>query len=292
MAVDESRILIVGANGQLGKALQARYPKAQTAGRDTLDISNEEMVRGFDWSGVDIVINAAVFSNVDGAETEEGRIAAWKGNATGVGYLARATTEHDLTLVHVSSDYVFDGTQIPHLETEDFSPLNVYGQSKAAGDIAAATAPKHYIARTTWLIGEGGNFVRTMMGLAAKNISPTVVADQIGRLTFTDTLAGIIDHLLSTDAPYGTYNATNGGDPASWADITRTIFKELGRDDLTVTDTTTAEYFKNKPGVAPRPLLSDMDLTKLGATGFKLQDWREALHDYIQAEQAQKGKET
>jgi dTDP-4-dehydrorhamnose 3,5-epimerase len=283
--VDESRILIIGANGQLGKALQARWPKAQTAGRDTLDITDEAMVQHYDWSTADVIVNAAVFANVDGAETSEGRVAAWRANATGVGNLARAAAEHNLTLVHVSSDYVFDGTKRPHTETEDFSPLNVYGQSKAAGDIAAATVPKHYIARTTWLIGEGGNFVRTMIGLAGKNISPTVVSDQIGRLTFTNTLVDAIDHLLQTTAPYGTYNVTNGGESVSWADITRAIFKELGRDDLTVTNTTTQEYFASKPGVAPRPLQSEMDLSKLTAADFTPEDWHQALHDYIGAEQ-------
>lgn len=282
--MDESRFLLVGAYGQLGKALQAKYPKAVAVDRDNFDMTDWEMVRSYDWSKVDVVINAAAFTNVDGAETPEGRIAAWKINATAVGYLSKIAAEHDITLVHVSSDYVFDGSKSPHPEDEDVAPLSVYGQAKAAGDIAAGVAPKHYVMRTHALIGDGPNFVRTMLGLAAKDISPTVVADQITRLTFTPTLVDAIDHLLKTNAAYGIYNLSNDGEPASWADVTRTIFAEIGRNDLTVTDTTTEEYFKSKPNVAPRPLKSYFDLGKVKAAGFTPPDWRKALHDYIQLE--------
>lgn len=239
--MDESRFLIVGAHGQLGKALQVKYLQAVAVDRDSFDMSDWSMLSEYDWSKVDVILNAAAFTNVDGAETPEGREAAWKINATAVGYLSKVATEHDITLVHVSSDYVFDGSRSPHPEDEDVAPLSIYGQAKAAGDIAASVAPKHYIMRTHALIGDGPNFVRTMMGLAGKNISPTVVADQITRLTFTPTLVDAIDHLLKTKAAYGIYNLSNDGEPASWADITRIVFKELGRDDLTVTDTTTEE---------------------------------------------------
>lgn len=282
--MDESRFLIVGAYGQLGKALQAKYPKAVAIDRDTFDMTDWGMLSKYDWSKVDVILNAAAYTNVDGAETPEGRVAAWKINATAVGYLSKVAAEHGITLIHVSSDYVFDGTKSPHPEDEDVAPLSAYGQAKAAGDIAASVSPKHYIMRTHALIGDGPNFVRTMMGLAEKNVSPTVVADQITRLTFTHTLVDAISHLLQTNAPYGIYNLSNDGEPASWADVTRTIFKELGRDDLTVTDTTTQEYFASKPNVAPRPLKSYFDLGKIKAAGFKPADWRQELHGYIQSE--------
>lgn len=284
--MDESRILIVGAYGQLGKALQAKYPKAVAVDRDNFDMTDWDMLNEYDWSRVDVILNAAAYTNVDGAEAPEGREAAWKINATGPGYLSKLASEHDITLVHISSEYVFDGTKAPHTEDEPFTPLGVYAQTKAAGDIAVSTTPKHYILRTSWLIGDGPNFVRTMMGLAEKNISPKVVSDQIGRLTFTSTLVEAVAHLLDKKAAYGTYNVSNDGQPASWAEITRTIFKELGRDDLTVTDTTTEEYFASKPGVSPRPLKSEMNLGKIKATGLTLHDWEADLHDYIQAEQA------
>ena len=279
--MNSNNIFIVGANGQLGRALRQQYPEAQFADIDEMDITDRQSVESFDWSGISIVLNAAAFTNVDGAETPEGRVAAWKVNASAVANLTRVCRTHNMTLVHISSDYVFDGTKEPHSENEDFSPLSVYGASKAAGDLLVEQLDKFYLLRTTWVIGEGKNFVRTMLGLAEKNISPTVVHDQIGRLTFTSELVRIIDHLLSTQAPFGTYNATNDGPLESWADITRRIFRLAGRDDLTVTNTTTAEYFAGKDGVAPRPLGSDMSLDKLHDTGFISRDWVDDLSEYI-----------
>lgn len=284
--MDDSRFFILGANGQLGTALQAKYPNAQKADSDGLDITNRDAVLNYDWSKVGVILNAAAYTNVDGAETEEGRVAAWKVNATAISYLAEAARQHNLTLVHVSSDYVFDGTKEPHTETEDLAPLSVYGASKAAGDLAAASAPKYYILRTSWVIGEGKNFVRTMLGVAQKGISPTVVADQVGRLTFTSELVRAIDHLLVNNVKPGIYNVTNDGDPASWADVTRKIFEFGGYKDLKVTDTTTAEYFAGKEGIAPRPLKSALDLSKIQKTGFKSNNWQDDLKAYIEKGQA------
>ena len=279
--MNSNNIFIVGANGQLGRALRQQYPEARFADIDEMDITDRQSVESFDWSGISIVLNAAAFTNVDGAETPEGRVAAWKVNASAVANLTRVCRAHNMTLVHISSDYVFDGTKEPHFENEDFSPLSVYGASKAAGDLLVEQLDNFYLLRTTWVIGEGKNFVRTMLGLAEKNISPTVVDDQIGRLTFTSELVRIIDHLLSTESPFGTYNATNDGPLESWADITRRIFRLAGRNDLTVTNTTTAEYFAGKDGIAPRPLGSDMSLDKLHSTGFTSRDWTHDLKDYI-----------
>jgi len=283
--MDDATFVIIGANGQLGLALRAQYPHARAVDSAELNITDAEAVRSFDWSGVTTILNAAAYTNVDGAETAEGRTAAWSVNAVGTRNLAEAAQIHSLTLIHVSTDYVFDGTQDNHQEDETFSPLGVYGQTKAAGDIVASLAPKHYILRTTWVIGEGKNFVRTMLSLGQKGVAPTVVSDQIGRLTFTGELVRIIDHLLSANAPFGTYNATNDGEPASWADITRQIF-HLGKYDLTVTDTTTAEYFAGKEGIAPRPLKSTLDLTKLHHTGFESHNWQDDLKNYIEKELA------
>lgn len=283
--MDSKKIFIVGANGQLGTALREQYPESRFADIQELDITDAGSVSAFDWSGIDIILNAAAFTNVDGAETLEGRVAAWKVNASAVANLARVALAHNMTLLHISSDYVFDGTTEPHMETEPFSPLSVYGASKAAGDIVVGALEKHYILRTTWVIGEGKNFVRTMLGLAEKNVSPTVVSDQIGRLTFTSELVRAIDHLLTKNAPYGTYNVTNDGPLASWADITRQIFTLAGYNELQVTNTTTAEYFAGKDGVAPRPLGSNMSLDKLHGTGFTSNAWQDDLKAYIEKEQ-------
>lgn len=279
--MNNKAVFITGVNGQLGRALQRVFSNATALSRQDLDITNKTAVDSFDWQHGSIIINAAAWTNVDGAETEEGRVASWKVNASAVSNLTRVCRKYDMTMVHISSDYVFDGTKKRHTEDEPLSPLSVYGQSKAAGDLLVEQLDNFYLLRSTWVIGEGKNFVRTMLGLAEKNISPTVVNDQIGRLTFTSELVRIIDHLLSTKAPFGTYNATNDGPLASWADITRKIFELSNHKDLIVSNTTTAEYFANKPGVAPRPLNSDMSLDKLHSTGFQSRNWEEDLRQYI-----------
>ena len=279
--MNDSEIFIVGANGQLGRALQAKYPNAQKADIDELDITNKDSVLGFDWSGIKYILNAAAYTNVDRAETD--KETATKVNATAVSYLAEVAKQKDIILVHNSTDYVFDGSKSPHTEDEQFSPLSVYGKSKAEGDKFVHDAPKHYILRTSWVIGEGKNFVGTMLELGKKGVAPTVVSDQIGRLTFTKELVKAIDLLLTKKAPYGTYNVSNGGDPASWAEITREIFKDAGFD-LQVTDTSTAKYFEGKENIAPRPLNSTLDLSKIQAVGFAPVDWRVDLKDYIEKE--------
>jgi dTDP-4-dehydrorhamnose reductase len=282
--LDDSTFLIVGASGQLGRALCAQYPNAQSASINELDITDAQSVHDFDWGTIKVIFNAAAYTNVDGAETPEGRVAAQKVNAEGVANLAKAAVDHDIVLVHISTEYVFDGTKSPHFEDEPPTPLSEYGKSKAAGDKEAQKAPKHYLLRTSWVIGDGNNFVRTMLALGKKGISPKVVSDQIGRLTFTSELVRGINYLLSTQAAYGAYNISNGGEPASWAAVTRAIFREAGFDSLTVTDTTTAEYFADKPGAAKRPLQSTLALNKIEATGFKPIDWREDLNKYIRKE--------
>ena len=281
--MNESGILIVGANGQLGKALQARYPKAKAVDIDTFNVGDRAAVESYNWSGITIILNAAAYTNVDGAETHEGRIIAWQANAVAPANLARIAQQKDITLVHISTDYVFDGTQNPHLEDEPFSPLSVYGTSKAAGDIAVSLAPKYYILRTSWVIGDGKNFVRTMLELGQKGVNPTVVSDQVGRLTFTSELVRAIVHLLDKDAPHGMYNVSNDGGSESWADITRTIFKEAGLSN-TVTDISTVDYYQNKENIAPRPSQSTLSLDKIKGTGFVPKEWSDNLKSYLKKE--------
>lgn len=285
--MNDSEIFIVGANGQLGTALRQLYPEARSADINELDITSAESVANFDWTDVKVLINAAAYTNVDGAETPDGRIAAWKVNATAVGYLVNAAIANDMTIVHVSSDYVFDGTKNPHTETEDLSPLGVYAQTKAAGDIAISLAPKNYLLRTSWVIGEGKNFVLTMKSLAEQGVRPSVVNDQIGRLTFTSDLAGAISHLLYTNAPYGTYNFSNDGDSVSWADIASIVYDTTGHAPSDVTGVTTDEYYAGKDGIAPRPLQSTLSLDKIKAAGVTPRDWREALSEYLSKQTAE-----
>ncbi len=278
--IHPKKVLITGAYGQLGKALQELYPTAECVDRDTLDISDPSVLTARHWKDYGLILNAAAYTAVDLAETPEGRVDSWKANATAVANLSKIASENGITLVHISSDYVFDGTKNPHLESEEFTPLSVYGQSKAAGDIATSLAPKHYILRTTWVIGRGNNFVGIMKSLADKGVKPSVVDDQVGRLTFTEDLARAMKHLVDVKAEYGTYNLTNDGESVSWADIAKIVFEKSGKSADDVTSVTTAEYYKGKDGIAPRPLQSTMSLDKIKATGFVPRDWREALDEY------------
>lgn len=281
LPIKPKKTLIVGAHGQLGRAFQSIYPDAECVDRDTLDVSSSDVFKARHWRDYNLILNAAAYTAVDLAETPEGRRDAWLANATAVANLAKISTEYGITLVHVSSDYVFDGTSPEHHENEPFTPLSVYGQSKAAGDIAASTTPRHYIARTSWVIGDGNNFVRTMASLAEKGVKPSVVSDQIGRITFTTDLATGIKHLVDNGAPFGTYNITNDGDPVSWAEIAKEVYELSGKSRDDATPVSTAEYYKDKEGIAPRPLQSSLNLDKIKSTGFTPRNWRSALHDYF-----------
>ncbi len=275
--MDDKTVVITGANGQLGRALRIIFPNAIALTRQELDITDEVAVKSFDWQPNSVIINAAAWTDVDAAENPENFQQVDLVNHRAVRYLAEAATTHGSTLVHVSSEYVFDGSRPIHNEDEPFSLLNVYGKTKADGDLAAATTTKHYIIRTSWVVGDGRNFVSIMQDLAARGIKPSVVNDQVGRLTFTDTLARGIKHLLATSAPYGTYNLTNEGQSASWADIAKIVFEKSGKSPSDVQPVSTAEYFADRPNTAKRPLQSTLDLTKIEKTGFMPEDWRDKL---------------
>ena len=277
------KTLVLGADGQLGRALRALYDgdaSVEFAARADFDLTDPTSYTGRNWKNYATIINAAAYTAVDTAETPEGRAAAWALNATAVAKLAKVATAHGNTLVHVSSDYVFDGTANLHGEDEALSPLGVYGQSKAAGDAVVQTVPRHYIVRTSWVIGDGNNFVRTMASLAGRGIEPSVVNDQVGRLSFTQDIAAGIKHLLESGAEYGTYNLSNDGEPQTWADIAADVYELTGHSRAAVTGISTQEYFKGK-AAAPRPPASTLDLGKIKATGFTPATAQKRLHEYL-----------
>ena len=276
------RAVILGANGQLGRALRLQFPHAVALDRAALDVADADAVAAYDWSSVDVVLNAAAWTAVDAAEDPANLAAVRAANVEAVGHLADAATEHGFTLVHVSSEYVFDGRhEGPMPEDLEPSPLSVYGRSKADGDRQASKTERHYLIRTTWVVGDGNNFVRTMTSLADRGIAPSVVDDQVGRPTFATDLAAGIAHLLGIGAPFGTYNLTCDGEPASWADLAEVVFEARGRRSDDVTRVSTAEYFAGTPTAAVRPLNSVLDLSKITATGFRPRDWRAALVEYL-----------
>ena len=279
------KTLVTGANGQLGRALRAEYgehPWIEYATRDTLDLTSPDLPSARRWRDYGTIINAAAYTKVDTAETPEGRAEAWATNVTAVAALARIATTNGITLVHISSDYVFDGTKDGAYTTSDpLAPLGVYGQTKAAGDAIVSIVPRHYILRTSWVIGDGNNFVRTMASLAERGIDPRVVNDQTGRLTFTDDIAATVRALLESEAPSGVYNVTSDGEPQTWYDIARDVFRLTGHDPDRVTGVSTEEYFAGAASpIAPRPRNSVLDLDDVGGRILPL-DGRERLAEYL-----------
>ncbi|HET8560225.1 MAG TPA: bifunctional dTDP-4-dehydrorhamnose 3,5-epimerase family protein/NAD(P)-dependent oxidoreductase [Marmoricola sp.] len=274
--------VVLGAGGQLGRALRPLLPAASFWDRSDVDLASPVSVAAADFSPYDVVVNAAAYTAVDRAETPEGRRSAWAVNVAGVGALASVARARRALLVHVSSDYVFDGSLPEHREDEPVSPLGVYGQTKAAGDALVSALPRHYLLRTSWVVGDGRNFVRTMASLADSGASPSVVDDQVGRLTFASDLARAISHLVSTGAPFGTYNISCSGPAASWADVAAAVFESRGRSASDVQRVSTESYYASSAGpVAPRPAYSTLALDKITATGFEPRDWRDALREHL-----------
>ena len=280
--VQERTTVVLGAGGQLGSALMSRVPDAIGPTRTMLDLGRPDSIESYDWSGVGAVVNAAAHTGVDDAETPEGRRASWAVNVTGLAALCRVAAERRIRLVHVSSDYVFDGAVEEHDEDEAPSPLCVYGQTKAAGDALVGQLAQHILVRTSWVIGGGRNFVATMVDLALRGVSPAVVEDQQGRLTFADDLAAGIVHLLDSAAS-GTWNLTNSGPVQSWADIARDVFEMCGRQREDVRPVSTQEYAALYPDrvTAPRPRHSALRLDKIRASGFVPPDAKDRLESYV-----------
>ena len=260
--------LVLGGSGQLGKALLADFPHAKFLDRLSCDFLADDPFDQIDFRDFDVVINAVGYTAVDNAESNTGARDAWKINATSVSKLVSKCREANTLLVHVSTDYVFDGSASePYSEDSELNPMSVYGQSKAAGELAVRTLEKHIIVRTSWVIGDGANFVRTIGGLLARGIEPQVVSDQVGRLTFAKEISRAISHLISTRAAFGTYNVTNDGPETSWFEVAQEVRKLLKAETLKLSPTTTEDFFKGKI-YANRPAYSVLNLDKIKRTGF------------------------
>jgi dTDP-4-dehydrorhamnose reductase len=280
------RVLVTGAGGMLAHDL---VPALETAGhavtapkRSDLDITDASACTAA-VADHDLVINTAAWTAVDDAESHEA--AAFAVNAVGAANLARATAVAGARLVHISTDYVFDGQATePYAADAPACPRSAYGRTKAAGEWAVrAICRDSYVVRTAWLYGEGGaNFVRTMMRLARERETVSVVDDQIGQPTWTVDLADLIVRLVASSAPYGTYHGTSQGQ-VSWFGFTRAIFEELGLDPDRVQPTTTKAF----PRPAPRPPWSVLSHDTLAQVDVApIRHWREAAAAYLSARAA------
>lgn len=274
------KFLITGANGQLGQELQKLLRERQldfvAFDSKQLDITNHENVLSvFEQEKPDVVLHAAAYTKVDLAE-DDGRALNWQVNVDGTKNVADATKVIGAKLVAVSTDYVFEGTSNDEYhETDAVNPQNAYGRAKLAGELAVIeSGVAAYIVRTSWVFGEfGNNFVFTMQRLAATHPKLTVVNDQLGRPTWTRTLAEFMVHLVDVKANYGIYHLSNEG-TTTWFDFAREILKDT---TVEVAPVTSAEF----PQKAYRPRHSVMNLDKAKATGFEIINWREALREFL-----------
>lgn len=282
-----NRILVTGANGQLGRALrQVLGDGGPYCTRAELDITNRDQVLGFNYRDVDTIINAAAYTKVDLAETSEHRQEAERVNIDAVGYLAEAANVNHLRLIHLSTDYVFDGKSRRAYRTSDRpNSTSVYGQTKLAGEGKAAQARRHLIVRTAWLYGDGNNFVRTMLKLGHTQDDVSVVYDQIGRPTYTVDLAKFLVKLAQRCMLRNVCHFTNGGQPISWAQFARAIFRLTGLPTHVI-PISTAEYIvmhsPDKP-IAPRPRNSVLSMAG-SVRGLYAPEWHNALKRYLAQE--------
>ena len=277
------RILVFGATGQVGKALKKVFPEAVFLSRSEFDFLEPLSLDGSVIENADLVINAAAFTAVDAAETSEFSKHAWMVNASAVSHLANACLKHGVTLVHFSTDYVFDGEkQSPYLESDEFCPINVYGTTKAAGDVAVSVLPMHYIIRTSWVIGEGRNFIEAIRGQALGDKEISVVDDQRGRLTFADDLATFVKYLVVNNPAFGTYNLSCDGPIYSWAEIARLILEIEGLNPARILAINSDEFSHKQK--ARRPKNSVLAVEKTKSIGFELASVEEKLRLYLQSE--------
>lgn len=238
----------------------------------------------------DVVVHCAAWTAVDLAEDEDKKEKVRAINVDGTKYIAQMCKKLDCKMIYLSTDYVFDGQGETPWEPDckDYKPLNVYGETKLAGELAVSeTLEKYFIVRIAWVFGKNGkNFIKTMLNVGKTHDTLTVVDDQIGTPTYTFDLARLLVDMLETEK-YGYYHATNEGGYISWYDFTKEIFRqavELGHteyseDRLTVKPVTTAEYGVSK---AARPFNSRLDKSKLVENGFTpLPTWQDALNRYL-----------
>lgn len=273
------RVLITGAGGQLGRALVDAYDDHDVVAlpRAALDITDEAAVeRIVDEVRPNLVLNAAAYTKVDACEADPEP--AWRANAAGPWWLARACARQDVPIVHFSTDYVFDGdSDRPYTEFDAPAPRSVYGRTKLAGEqLVRQACARHFIVRTSWLHGVGGaNFLSTMLRLGRERGEVRVVDDQTGSPTFAFDLAPAVRTLAATDR-YGTYHLTNGG-TCTWFELAQRAFALAGLDVRCDPIDTTAFG-----ALAPRPANSVLDNRSAHLIGIPaLPTWKDALQRWL-----------
>ena len=277
------KILITGANGLLGHELSSvlKDHSLILLSHSQLDISNSDSVnKEIDTHSPDIIINSAAYTQVDLCESNYDL--AFSSNATGPKNLAIKCKQLNIPLIHISTDYVFEGNQeknTPLEETDKLGPKTVYGKTKLEGEkLVMENCDKYFILRTAWLYGKGKNFVKTMINLSKKNKELKVVSDQVGCPTYAKDLAKAIKEIIDKKSEkYGIYHVTNKGE-VSWYEFAKKIF-EIKKIEIKVNPCTSEEF----PRPAPRPHYSVLNNQKWINAGFTpLRNYEEALKEYLE----------
>ncbi|SHI70378.1 dTDP-4-dehydrorhamnose reductase [Algibacter luteus] len=279
------KVLVTGANGQLGKTIKELYEVNDLGlefifvSKEDLDITNSNHVNSFfDSHKFDYCLNSAAYTNVDLAESEPDL--ARKINELGPINLAKACKKQDVVLIHLSTDFVFDGNKSSfYNESDKPNPLNVYGKSKLKGEIAISELlEKYFVIRTSWLYSKfGNNFMKTMLKLAAKNNEIKVVCNQVGSPTYAADLANVLIKLIISDKKsYGIYHYSNEG-IASWYDFAKAIFEE-SHTEIKLIPIKQEEYYSP----AKRPSFSVLDKSKIKKElGIEIHHWRDSLKEAL-----------
>ena len=285
------KILVTGCNGQLGRAIRKEYKNEDITFINT-DVAEAEGIRALDITDIDsvlaltretkpdVIINCAAHTNVDACETQWDL--AYKINAIGPRNLSIAAAELGAKMIHVSTDYVFEGNGTrPYTEFDAPNPVSAYGKTKLEGErFVREFAGKYFIFRTAWLYGDGKNFAKTMLRLAESHEEVSVVCDQQGSPTSAVELARAIHHYEPTEN-YGAFHATCEGD-TNWAEFAEAVFARAGKQTK-VNHVTSEQYAKMNPASAKRPAYSILDNYMMRLTdGYRMADWQTALDEYMQ----------
>lgn len=275
------KILVTGATGQLGTELchllDENHIEYVGTGSKQLDITDKNAVNlYFEEYRPDFVYHCAAYTSVDAAEEEPGKDINYKVNVIGTRNIAEASEKCNATMVYISTDYVFDGSNTGlYTEKSETNPQNEYGRSKLNGErIVEKTMSKYYIIRTSWIFGKyGKNFVYTMLDLSENHQYLNVVNDQLGRPTWTRTLSEFMIYLVDERASYGLYQLSNES-TCTWYEFAKEIFKDK---NIEIHPISSNDY----PQKAFRPRNSVMDLSKVKKTGFKIISWQDALQNFM-----------
>lgn len=271
------RVLVTGADGQLGRALRDVLRGATFAPRGELDVTDRVAVHAA-VEGTDVVVHAAAMTNVDACEADPESAGAV--NERGTGNVAAAARAAGAKVIFVSTDYVFAGDAAPYDEDDAPGPLNVYGRTKLAGE-RSLDPERDLVVRTSWVFGDGRNFVRTILRAAGPL---RVVDDQVGRPTGAPMLARVIAELVERPEATGRLHVAGDGAPCTWADLADAALTAAGRPDR-VERVDSAAYAAGAARViAPRPADSTLALKRAQEAGLPLEDWRTSVDEYVRGE--------